>query len=112
MTRHYNLSPGYITIPTAAKIVLRILDIKNKDDQSYYKKILSGAKKGWFGGKMHGKRMFQVRKKDIFQYAEELLFAETYNLFTFDGKINSTEIVNFKPSSAIVEKQQNTYITQ
>ncbi len=110
MTRHYNLSPGYITIPTAAKIVLRILDIKNNDNQSYYKKILSGAKKGWFGGKMHGKRMFQVRKKDIFKYAEELLSAETYNLFTFDGNINSTEIGNFKPFSTNDAKQQNSYI--
>jgi hypothetical protein len=84
LARTYHLDPGYVTIPTATKIVLRKLAIGTKNDKTYYKKILSGAKKGWFGGKMHRKRMFQVRKKDIHQYAEELLAAEKFNLFTFD----------------------------
>lgn len=83
MSRNYHLDAGYITIPTASKIVRRFLDIP-RDDKSHYIKILSGAKKGWFGGKMHGRRMFQVRREEIIQYAKELQLAETYNLFTYD----------------------------
>jgi hypothetical protein len=90
LVRHYHLNAGYITIPTASKIVLEVLGIV-EDDKSHYKKILSGAKKGWFGGMMHGRRMFQVRRKDIIQYAEELLEAEKYNLFSLDVFANSNE---------------------
>ena len=38
---------------------------------SHYNKILNGAKKGMFGSKKHGTRMYQVRKEDIIQYAAE-----------------------------------------
>jgi hypothetical protein len=84
MGRKYHLDPGYVTIPKAANIVKGMLGITNEDDHTHYKKILRGAKKNWFGGKMHGKRMFQVRRVDIILYGEELLEAEKFNLFTFD----------------------------
>jgi hypothetical protein len=84
MGRKYHLDPGYVTIPEAANIVKGMLGISNEDDHSHYLKILRGAKKNWFGGKMHGKRMFQVRRIDIIKYGEELLEAEKFNLFTFD----------------------------
>jgi len=91
MRRIYHLDPGYVTIPEAANIVKRMLGITNKDDQSHYKKILRGAKKSWFGGKMHGKRMFQVRRDDIIRYGEELLEAEKFNLFTFERIAHQNE---------------------
>ncbi|MGM0904446.1 MAG: hypothetical protein ACQEXB_25525 [Bacillota bacterium] len=84
MGRRYHLDPGYVTIPEAANIVKRMLGITNEEDHAHYKKILRGAKRSWFGGKMHGKRMFQVRRVDIIKYGEELLEAEKFNLFTFD----------------------------
>lgn len=84
MKRKYHLDPGYVTIPEAANIVKRMLGITNEEDHSHYKKILRGAKRSCFGGKMHGKRMFQVRRVDIIKYGEELLEAEKFNLFTFD----------------------------
>jgi hypothetical protein len=83
LSRKYHLDAGYITIPAATKIVLKFLDIKI-DDKSHYLKILRGAKKGWFGGKMHGKRMFQVSREEILQYANQLQQTEKYNLFTFE----------------------------
>lgn len=84
MGRKYHLDPGYVTIPEAASIVKGMLGNNNKDDYSHYYKILRGAKRRMFGGKMHGKRMFQVRRVDIIQYGEELLEAEKFNLFTFE----------------------------
>ncbi|WP_147535476.1 hypothetical protein [Bacillus marasmi] len=93
MSRNYHLDHGYITIPTASKIVINKLGIID-DNQSHYVKILNGAKKGWFGGKMHGKRMFQVRKDEIIQYANELEKLETYNLFTYDSLANP-EVATF-----------------
>jgi hypothetical protein len=84
MGRKYHLDPGYVTIPVAANIVKEMLGITNPDDHSHYYKILRGAKKSWFGGKMHGKRMFQVRRVDIIKYGEELLEAEKFNLFTYN----------------------------
>ena len=88
MARNYHLEPGYITIPTASKIVQSVLEIVHDEDNSLYLKILSGAKKGWFGGKMHGRRMFQVRQEEIIQYAKELQQEEKYNLFTFQSVAN------------------------
>lgn len=92
MSRTYHLDHGYITIPTASKIVLNTLGII-QDEQSHYLKILSGAKKGWFEGKMHGRRMFQVRKDEIIKYADELKRIETYNLFTYETVSNHSERV-------------------
>lgn len=83
MGRNYHLDHGYITVPAASKIVLNTLGMVH-DEKSYYLRILSGAKRGWFGGKMHGRRMFQVRKDEIIQYATELELRENYNLFTFE----------------------------
>jgi hypothetical protein len=91
MGRKYHLDPGYVTIPEAANIVKGMLGITNEDDHTHYKKILRGAKKNWFGGKMHGKRMFQVRRVDIILYGEELLEAEKFNLFTFDLAANQKQ---------------------
>ena len=89
MARNYHLDPGYITIPAASKIVQGVLGIVNDDDViSHYLKILNGAKKGWFGGKMHGRRMFQVRREEIIQYAKDLQRAEKYNLFTYETVAN------------------------
>ncbi|WP_318502907.1 hypothetical protein [Bacillus sp. T3] len=85
MSRIYHLDAGYITIPAASKIVHHFLGIV-QEDKSHYIKILRGAKKGWFGGKMHGRRMFQVRREEIINYAKELQRAEQYNLFTFDSR--------------------------
>jgi hypothetical protein len=88
LARNYNLDPGYITIPTASKIVQSVLGIVHDENFSHYLRILSGAKKGWFGGKMHGRRMFQVRQVEIIQYAKELQHAEKYNLFTYETVSN------------------------
>lgn len=84
MPRRYHLDPGYVTIPEAANIVKKMLGIYNQEEQNHYTFILRGVKKGWFGGKMHGKRMFQARRKDIIQYGEELIEAEKFNLFNLD----------------------------
>lgn len=84
MGKNYNLDPGYVTIPEANDIVKRMLGIVHKEDKTHYNKILKGAKKGLFGGKLHGKRMYQVRKADILQYAEELIEAEKIKLFHID----------------------------
>lgn len=80
--RKYHLEPGYITIPDANKIVLRILRIVNQKDQTHYRKILAEAKKGLYGGRKYGERIYTVRKKDIIQYAEELLREEQKSYFT------------------------------
>lgn len=90
--RSYNLETGYITVPDANKIVLRVLGIVNKEDKTYYNKILSDAKKGKYGGKLHGKRIYQVRKDDIMQYAEELLHAEKLKLFKLEFAKNTEEV--------------------
>ncbi|RSK28827.1 hypothetical protein EJF36_19180 [Bacillus sp. HMF5848] len=81
MVRKYNLDPGYITVPEANQIVLRVLRIVNKNDKSHYNKILAGAKKGLYGGKKYGSRMYQVRKEDIIEYAEKQLQNEQLQLF-------------------------------
>ncbi|HZG72369.1 MAG TPA: hypothetical protein VEY51_12610 [Chondromyces sp.] len=105
--RTYHLDPGYVTIPEATRIVTRMLCITNKDDRVHYKKILRGAKKGWFGGKMHGKRMFQVRRRDIIQYAEELLEAEKFNLFIFDFSTHSHKPSKFPVTTQEAGRQLN-----
>ena len=92
MGRNYQLDPGYVTIPEASDIVKRMLGIVNKEDKTHYNQILKGAKKGLYGGKLHGKRMYQVRKADIVQYAEELLEAEKIKLFQFEMATDATEI--------------------
>ncbi|XJZ27034.1 hypothetical protein ACF5W4_17185 [Bacillota bacterium Lsc_1132] len=92
MVKKYHLNPGYVTIPEANEIVLRILRIVNKGDKSHYNKILEGAKKGLFGGKKHGSRMYQVRKDDIVQYAEECLQNEKENLFNLEIASDENEI--------------------
>ncbi|WP_102344804.1 hypothetical protein [Bacillus sp. Marseille-P3661] len=81
MPRNFNLDPGYITVPKANKIVLQILRTVDQHENSHYSKILRRAKIGLLGGKKHGKRMYQVRKKDIMQYAEECLKVEQLKLF-------------------------------
>lgn len=101
MGRNYNLDPGYVTIPEAANIVKRMLGIVKKEDKTHYNTILRGAKKGWFGGKTHGKRMYQVCRKEIIQYAEELLKAERFNLFNFDISTDSKEIERISKLSEI-----------
>ncbi|KMY50981.1 hypothetical protein [Peribacillus loiseleuriae] len=58
-------------MPDANKIVLRMLGIVNQNDKSHYYKLLNGEKEGLFGRKKYGKRMYQVRRKDIIQYAEK-----------------------------------------
>ncbi len=90
--KKYHLDPGYVTIPEANEIVLRILRIVNKGDKSHYYKILEGAKKGLFGGKKHGSRMYQVRKDDIIHYAEECLQSEQRNLLNLEIVSDETEI--------------------
>lgn len=92
VARHYHLDPGYITIPKAASIINGMLAISDqKEQKQQYKKILRGAKKGWFGGKRHGKRMLQVYRNDILQYGKELMEAEKYNLFTYNHGYHQDE---------------------
>ncbi|MGG5255378.1 hypothetical protein ACQYAD_18285 [Neobacillus sp. SM06] len=98
MVKKYHLDPGYVTIPEANEIVLRILRIVNKGDKSHYNKILEGAKKGIFGGKKHGSRMYQVRKDDIVQYAEECLQNEKANLFNVEIAPNEIEKLESMPN--------------
>ncbi|KKI93237.1 hypothetical protein WQ54_05210 [Bacillus sp. SA1-12] len=92
MKKNYHLDPGYVTVPEANKIVLRILRIVNQHDKSHYNKILEGAKKGLFGGKKHGTRMYQVRKEDIIQYAEKCLQSEQLQLFDLELGISLNDI--------------------
>lgn len=92
MGKNYNLDPGYVTIPEANDIVKRMLGIVHKEDKTHYNKILKGAKKGLYGGKLHGKRMYQVRKADILQYAEELIEAEKIKLFHIDLASSYNEV--------------------
>lgn len=73
MSRKYNTDPGYVTIPEADEIVLRMLRFKNPNEKSHYNKILAGAKKGLFGGKKYGARMYQVQINAIKEYANECL---------------------------------------
>ncbi|MCP3740824.1 hypothetical protein [Rossellomorea sp. BNER] len=82
--KNFHLDPGYVTVPEANKIVLRLLRITNQSNKSYYNKILNGAKQGRFGGKKHGKRMYQVRREDIIQYAEKCLQSEQLQLFDIE----------------------------
>jgi hypothetical protein len=84
LTRTYHVDPGYVTIPEANKIVLRILNIIDQGDKSHYNKILSGAKKGLYGGKKYGSRMYQVKREEIVQYAEESLQKEKLKLFNIE----------------------------
>lgn len=107
MGRMYHLDSGYVTIPEASNIVKRTLGIAKKDDKTYYFKILRFAKNGWFGGKMHGKRMFQVRRKDIVQYAEELLEAQRFNLFNFHLATESIAVKQLGRLTESVQIQQN-----
>ncbi|WP_026575704.1 hypothetical protein [Bacillus sp. UNC438CL73TsuS30] len=104
MGKTYNLDPGYVTVPDANKIVIRILKIVNQNDKSHYNKILNGAKMGMFGGKKHGIRMYQVRKEDIIQYAEECLREEKSKLFNIDLAPDLTAIESSKNLSLIDQK--------
>lgn len=92
MAKNFHLDPGYVTVPDANKIILRMLRITNQNDKSHYLKILNGAKKGLFGGKKHGKRMYQVRKEDIIQYAEECIQNEQLQLFDIELATSLNEI--------------------
>ncbi|ARK32421.1 hypothetical protein [Halalkalibacter krulwichiae] len=84
MARNYHLDPGYMTVPEANKMVLTMLRITNQDDKTHYRKILSAAKKGQLGGKKYGTRMYQVRKKDIEEYAINCLQEEQIKLFDIE----------------------------
>lgn len=95
MARTYNLDPGYVTIPEANKIVQRILNIIDLGDKSLYNKILNDAKKGLFGGKKYGSRMYQVKREDITQYAEECLQKEKLKLFNIEVV---SDVNNFEKS--------------
>ncbi|MED1472669.1 hypothetical protein [Bacillus salipaludis] len=104
MSKTYHLDPGYVTVPEANKIVLRILKIINQDDKSHYNKILNGAKRGLFGGKKHGTRMYQVRKEDIIQYAEECMQEEKSKLFDIEVASDLKAIENSKNLTTIDHK--------
>jgi len=84
MGKTYNLEPGYITVPEANRIVLTMLRITNLNEKSHYNKILKGAKQGMYGGKKHGTRMYQVRKKDIKEYALKCLQEEQLQLYKIE----------------------------
>lgn len=84
MVRKYDTDPGYVTVPEANRIVLRMLRITNQKDKSHYKKILEKAKKGSFGGKKYKKRMYQVRKDDIIEYAKSLLKDDQLKLYDIE----------------------------
>ncbi|GGM31715.1 hypothetical protein GCM10011351_17400 [Paraliobacillus quinghaiensis] len=96
MVRKYKTDPGYVTIPEANDIVRRMLRIVDKDDKTYYNKILEKAKHGAFGGKKYKKRMYQVRRKDIEQYAQELLKDQQLNLYDFEftSNLNNVNKIN------------------
>ena len=96
MVKTFNLDPGYVTIPEANKIVLRILNVYNKDDKSHYNKILDAAKKGLFGGKKYGSRMYQVLRNDIIQYAERTLRNEKLDLFNLEIVTDTDKVRNLE----------------
>jgi hypothetical protein len=93
LTTRYHLEPGYVTVPDANKMVLSILKMVGQEDKSHYNKILIGAKKGLFGGKKYGSRMYQVRNEDIRLYAEECLQTEKLTLFNFEI-VSNLEFLN------------------
>lgn len=84
MVKKYHLDPGFITVPDANRIVLHMLRITNQKEKKHYNKILAGAKKGLFGGKKHGTRMFQVRQADVIEYAQKCLKDEQLKLYNID----------------------------
>ena len=84
MARNYHLEPGYITVPQANEIVLTMLRIANRQEKKHYNRILAGAKKGEFGGKKHGSRMYQVREADIREYGIACLQEEQVQLFQIE----------------------------
>ncbi|WP_078429830.1 hypothetical protein [Alkalihalobacterium alkalinitrilicum] len=84
MSQKYHLESGYMTVPDANRMVLNMLRITNLNEKSHYKKILAGAKKGLFGGKKHGTRMYQVRKDDINEYVLKCLQEEQLKLFNIE----------------------------
>ncbi|MDR4947196.1 hypothetical protein [Neobacillus cucumis] len=104
MAKTFHLDPGYVTVPEANKIVLRILNVFDHEDKSHYNKILNGAKKGMFGGKKHGTRMYQVRKDDIIQYAEECLRDEKLKNFNIELVPDLKAIENSKNLTKINNK--------
>lgn len=103
MARHYRLEPGYITIPEANDVVKRILKIANQNDKTHYRIILEGAKKGHFGGKKHGKKIYQVLREDIIHYAEVLLKEEKLKLYNIHIIKDLEEIVG--KQSHIIDNQ-------
>ncbi|MDT8861800.1 hypothetical protein N0O92_16425 [Alkalihalobacillus sp. MEB130] len=92
MPKNYRLEPGYITVPEANKVVLNMLRITNQDETSHYKKILQGAKEGLYGGKKHGARMYQVRLKDIKEYALQCLETEQLQLYKIEVVKNLSKV--------------------
>lgn len=104
MAKTYHLDPGYITVPEANRIILRILKIINKDNKSHYNKILAGAKKGLFGGKKYGTRMYQVRREDIIHYAQKCLQNEQLQLFD----IEETSFKEFEEQNKLLLIDQST----
>ncbi|MCT2537106.1 hypothetical protein NC661_05955 [Aquibacillus koreensis] len=71
-TRLYNVDPGYVTITEASEIVSQLLRLTDKESNTYKIKIREDAKKGLFGGKKYKKRMYQVKRADIIQYAQDI----------------------------------------
>jgi hypothetical protein len=110
MTRHYHLDPGYITIPEANDVVKRILKIANQNDKTHYHIILEGAKKGKFGGKKHGKRIYQVLREEIIQYANEFLQEEKLKLFNIEV-IKSLDHIMGKENTIIDKNTANRIYT-
>ena len=106
MSKTFHLDPGYVTVPDANKIVMRILNIFDHNDKSHYNKILNGAKKGLFGGKKHGSRMYQVKEEAIKQYAEECLQSEKLKLFDIEVAPDLKAIEKSKNLTTMITKPQ------
>ncbi|WP_186579783.1 hypothetical protein [Aquibacillus kalidii] len=108
--RHYNVDPGYVTITEASEIVSNILRLTKQDSQTYKTTIREGAKNGLFGGKKYKKKMYQVKRADIYQFAHDLKREEQLALYNIEiapnlDNINKTRklpIIDTKTAQQII----------
>ncbi|WP_110113086.1 hypothetical protein [Bacillus sp. CGMCC 1.16541] len=97
MKRMYQTDKGYITLPEAASIVVKMLKVENKAEaQAHYQLLLNHAKAGLLGAKRFGTRMYQVKRDKIIQYAEELALEERINLFNIHLVENIQDLTQSK----------------
>ncbi|MBM7703572.1 hypothetical protein [Metabacillus iocasae] len=97
MKRMYQTNKGFITIPEATRIMVKMLKVQSeKEAQAHYQELLDKAKLGMFGAKRFGTRMYQVKRDAIIEYAEECALEERINLFNIHLVENIQDIAQSK----------------